>query len=137
MPSWIYFTASGTGTDKITIDYLNAIPGSYTYVLKAEVVDDLGVATGKFASENFKVDVYRLTASTAIDQIYFIDDSLDDYTFDAFTCDFCTSAGFNLAYTIEVPASGANALTFYPWVNSFNAATRKISFKTSDVAQAG
>jgi len=136
VPSWIYFSATGTGTDKITIDYLNAVPGSYNYLLKAEVLDDLGAATGKFASKNFKVDVYRLTASTSVDQIYFIDDSLKDYTFDAFTCDFCTAAGYNLAYTIVVPASGADALTSYTWVNSFNAATRKIFFKTSDVAQA-
>lgn len=55
-PAWISQTM-GT-TDTITIDHTTAVAGSYTYMLKAEIIDDLGTATGKYEFVNFNVDVY-------------------------------------------------------------------------------
>ena len=46
-PSWITFD----GTDTITIDRTTAVPGVYDYLIKGEVLDETGTATGRYATK--------------------------------------------------------------------------------------
>ena len=129
-PSWIQFDA----VDTITIDRSTAVAGTYTFMIKGEVHDETGTTTGRYDTLNFNVVVYSLLASTAVDQIYVIDNSALDYQFDAFTEQYLTEAGQTLSYTIEDTSTGGDPVALYVWLTSFDAANRRIYHQTADFA---
>ena len=123
------------------IDYDTAVTGEYDLKLKVTFTDNAGV-TQTFTGDAFTAYVYELTASTAVDQIYIIDNTADSYTVPAFTCTKCTEAGFAMTYellTTDASGNTVDAAPYLSWLTGFDATitSRVISFQSNDAADAG
>ena len=134
-PTWITYEIVN---DEIIINHLSAtIAGTYTFMLKGEVLYN-SVATGKFRTENFTVVLYKLTAVAAVDQIYPIQGNTDSYQFTAFTCSFCSNAGFTVTYSLEGATSGSDAQSLYSaWMTAFDDTTLTITYVSNNISDKG
>ena len=102
-------------------------------MIKGEVFDTTPTATGTEDTVTFNVVIYALSAVSAEDQVYVIDGTITSYQFDAFTCEYCTEAGYVLTYSLLDDVSSSDAVSYYAWLTSFDPLTREIAFSSTDI----
>ena len=95
--------------------------------------------TGKKKTKDFTVVVYQLIANAATDKVYPIQGNTVNYQFPEFTCSYCSDAGYNtVTYSLEDTSTGNDAQpTYSAWMTTFDAATRTITYVTSNIVHKG